>query len=188
MRRTTINAFWLLFACVPVFAHVTVPIAFREMVAEAELIVRGHITDVRAVVVSGQGIDSIATVRVDETLNGDATSFVSVRVPGGEIGPTRFVFVGAPRLAANQSAVFFLKRLTDGTWSPVGLTAGIVPIRASPSTGRPSVQSPQLEPQAAGRAAPRGESPRALVPIEEFGALVRVMIAGQRRAVARPTP
>ena len=66
------------------------------------------------------------------------------------------------------------------------LVAGIVPIRPAPSTGHPSVQSPMVAPRAAGDGAARGDTQRALVPVEEFGAMVRVLIAGQRRAMARP--
>ena len=89
------------------------PAGFREIVADASVIVRGRITDVRAVAVAGAGIDSVATVAVESVLKGEAAAFVNVRVPGGEIGRTRFVVVGSPTFKPDQRAVFFLKRGAD---------------------------------------------------------------------------
>ena len=168
----------------PALAYVAVPAGFRDVVARAEIIVRGHVTDVRSVAVPDGGIDSVATVSVDATLKGQADAFVSVRVPGGELGATAFVMVGAPRLAANQSAVFFLRRSADRTWRPVGLTTGIVRIRLDRATGRPIVQSPVEASRAAG--APRASALRPLLSVQEFDSMVRLVVAGQRGAIARP--
>ena len=62
-------------------ATIVVPADFREVVADATLIVRGHITDVRSVVTLDKGIESIGTIAVDSTLKGDVYDFVSMRVP-----------------------------------------------------------------------------------------------------------
>ena len=70
-------------AGVSVSATVFVPTEFREVVAEAGLIVRGRVTDVRSVDVPGRGVDSIATVAVENVIKGNPTQFVAVRVPGG---------------------------------------------------------------------------------------------------------
>ena len=117
-------------------AHTVVPAEFREVVSEATLIVRGRITDVRSVdTVPGQGVDSIATVLVENRLKGQASSFVYVRVPGGTIGSIRYTMVGAPTFKPGQRAVFFLKPgINDTTYRPVGLTMGLYRIRAEPRT------------------------------------------------------
>src|SRR5579864_3219201 len=46
-------------------ATVTVPTDFRHVVAEATLIVRGHVTDVRTVAPPGGRVETAATVAVD---------------------------------------------------------------------------------------------------------------------------
>lgn len=165
-------------------AHVTVPADFRDIVTGAELIVRGRITDVRAARGPAEGMDSVATVLVEETLKGESAAFVAVRVPGGVVGNTRVVMVGAPRLAVNQAAVFFLRRSPDNSWRPIGLGEGIVRIRLDRATGRPLVQSPVSASRTAGRG--RTDAPRPMVTVQEFDAMVRLVVEGQTRAVARP--
>src|SRR4051812_41767969 len=124
-RGSPVFALFLLLGTVA-SATVIVPTEFREIVADASLIVRGTVTDVRAVEVRGEGIDSIGTIAVASVLKGSAPDgFVSIRVPGGTIGRTRFVMIGAPELTPNEQAVFFLKRGADNFWRPVGLTMGI---------------------------------------------------------------
>src|SRR5262245_26691371 len=96
MKRLTSCVVALMLAGVSTFATVVVPTEFREVVSGADLIVRGRVTDVRSFVVPGDGIDTVATVAVETVLKGQADTFVSVRVPGGEVGSTKFVMVGAP--------------------------------------------------------------------------------------------
>jgi hypothetical protein len=167
-------------AAVTLGATVVVPTEFREVVADAGLIVRGMITDVRAVEVRDDGIDTIGTVAVESVLKGAADGFVSIRVPGGTIGRTRFVMVGAPVLTVNERAVFFLKRGTDNFWRPVGLTMGISRLQADAATRQWVVNAPLL----AGRTASvgpvvRGDVRRKPMSVPDFEALVRLVAAGQ---------
>jgi hypothetical protein len=157
---------------------VVVPTEFRAVVSEATLIVRGHVTDIRAVVMPGVGIDSIATVAVDGVVKGQAGGFLSVRVPGGEDGRYRFVMVGAPTFHVGERAVFFLKPGADNTLRPVGLTMGIYQIHADPQTGQAVVDPPLV----AGRTAStgpvvRGDARRRPMPVQEFESLVRLLLA-----------
>lgn len=169
-----------------VAASVSVPTEFREIVADAELIVRGHVTDVRAINVRGVGVESVATIAVDATLKGQSDGFVSVRVPGGEIGRYRYVMVGAPTLRLNQSAIFFLKRGADNAWRPVGLASGIVSVDRDAATGRPVVHPPIM---ATGRTGGgpllRGDARRKSLPVADYESLVRMVVAA-RTAQARP--
>ena len=113
-------------------ATIAVPAEFREIVADAALIVRGRLTDVRAVTTIDRSIESIGTIGVDSVLKGAADRFVSIRVPGGVVGRTRVVMVGAPALPPNEQAVFFLKRGADKFWRPVGLSMGIYRVHIDP--------------------------------------------------------
>lgn len=160
------------------------PASLRDLAAEAALIVRGRVTDVRAVALGGEGIESVATVVVERVLKGDAPAFVSVHVPGGVIGRYRRVMVGAPTLRPEQSAVFFLVRGRDNGWRPLGLSAGVVRVRREPVTGRLLVHPARLltDPASAGPVV-RGDTARRSVAVDEFEAMVALVLAGAHGGV-----
>jgi hypothetical protein len=172
-----------------VHAHILLPAEFREVVHDATLIVRGRVTDLRAVRVPGAGIETIATVAVESVLKGQGGRFVYVRVPGGEIAGRRSVMVGAPRFAAGQRAVFFLRpSSTDTSYLPIGLTLGIYRVQPDPFTGRPVIHPPVVTGRTAGAvgSARRGDTQRKLMLVPEFESLVRlVMAAAPGQAVPR---
>jgi hypothetical protein len=188
MRSVVAVAFALL-VVLPLQAHVTVPTEFREVVADASLIVRGRVTDVRSVALPGGGVDSVATVAVENTLKGLALDgFVYVRVPGGDLGRYKFVMVGAPTFKAGQRAVFFLKPgTTDSAYRPIGLTLGVFRVQAEPGTGRPVVEPPVVPGRTTGllTSTVRGDVRRRWMPVQEFESLVR-LIAGPQ-ATSAPT-
>jgi len=167
-------------------ATVVVPADFKEIVADAGLIVRGHVTDVRAIVVADLGIETVATIAIDSTIKGAASDFVSVRVPGGVVGRDRFVMAGAPTITRGEQAVFFLKRdVAAGGWRPVGLTMGIFVIHASPAGRTPVIDAPLV----AGKTASvgpvvRGDARRTPMAVTEFESLVRAVAYGQAAARA----
>jgi hypothetical protein len=172
----------------PMGATLVVPVEFRQMVAEAGLIVRGRVTDVRAVAVRNRGVDTIATVLVEGVVKGQSDGFVSIRVPGGQIGRYRFVMVGAPTFTTGQRAVFFLSRSADGFWRPIGLTQGVYRVRPDPVSGLPVVPPPLVAGRTAALTGPtqRGDPRRRLMPIAEFESLVRlVMLSPPGTAVPR---
>jgi hypothetical protein len=170
-------------------AHIVVPTEFREVVNDSGLIVRGVVTDVRGVAAPGGGIDSVATVAVEAALKGEVDRFVSVRVPGGQLGRYRQMFVGVPQLRVGQRAVFFLHRGTDDFWRPVGLTMGIYALRADANTGRAVVNPPLLAGTTAslGRVL-RGDIRRTTLPVQEFESIVRLVVAGAALPPAPPAP
>ena len=190
MSRLTSCVVALVLAGTSVFATVVVPAEFREVVADAELIVRGQVTDVRSFVVPGDGIDTVATIAVESVLKGQAAdSFVSVRVPGGEVGSTKFVMVGAPTFRTGDRAVFFLKRTREAIWRPIGLTMGVYRVQAEPGTGRAIVYPPALPAASRTASTPtvvRGDPQRKLLPVSEFESLVKlVMSSPPAQAVPR---
>jgi hypothetical protein len=160
-------------------ATVIEPSTLNDLATDAGLIVRGQVTDVRAVAVPGRGIESVATVAVDRVLKGDPLSFVAVRVPGGTLGRYRHVMVGAPKLRVRQHAVFFLVRAPDHGWRPVGLSAGVVRIVSEPVTGRPVVY-PVVFVRRPGTAGPivRGDGLRRLATVGEFESMVELALRG----------
>jgi hypothetical protein len=167
----------------PIAATVTVPTEFREIVADASVILRGHITDVRGLVEPDRGVETVGTIGVDEVLKGPPREFISIRVPGGTVGRYRSIMVGAPSLRLSDQGVFFLKQDSAGAWRPVGLAMGIYRIQLKPGTGL-LVVDPVL---ASGVTTPagtvvRGSPARRWLAVPEFESLVRVVIASQSRA------
>ena len=170
-------------------ASLIIPAGFREIVSEAGTIVRGRVTDVRAIDAGDNGIETIATVAVDSLLKGPPIQFVAVRVPGGVIGRYRQVMVGAPTLRVGQHAVFFLKRGADDAWRPIGLTQGIYRVQADPVTRRLVVQPPVVAGLTAAAAGPiaRGDARRKSMAVTEFESFVKAVLASPppRRALPR---
>jgi hypothetical protein len=166
-------------------ATVTVPAEFRAIVTEAALIVRGHVTDVRGVLVPDRGIESIVTVAVDTLVKGPATDVVSLALPGGVVGRYRSEMVGAPKLQVGAQGVFFLKRDASNTWRPVGLSMGIFTVQSSASTGLAVVNPPLVSGLTAdvGRVV-RGDARRQPMGVGDFESLVRLVMAGQAAAQA----
>ena len=171
-------------------AHVVIPTDFRQVVSDSSLIVRGRVTDVRSV--EGQyGIDSIATVAVENVIKGHATGFIYVRMPGGQIGNIRWVRAGVPTLREGHRAVFFLRPgITDTSYRPIGLTLGLYRIQPDPKSGRPVVEPPVV----AGRNAPasgtvtRGDTRRTAMPVTEFESLVKLVMTAPPAAPGATTP
>jgi hypothetical protein len=175
----------LLVAGASLEASLTLPIDFRTLVNDASLIVRGRVTDVRAIEAQGS-IDSIATVAVESVVKGNASRFVYVRVPGGLVGSRRTVVVGAPRFRVGQRALLFLRPgATDTAYRPVGLTQGVYPILADPATGKVIVEPPVMATKATGAsgAVVRGDKHRTPPTVPEFESFIRLAMATPPGAV-----
>ena len=182
MARTLIAALAAVaLAATSIAAHVSLPAEFKEIVADASLVVRGRVSDVRAIRVADGGVESVATFQVASVLKGTAEQFVSVRVPGGVIGRYRFTMTGAPRFAVDEQAVVFLKRDASNNWRLVGLSQGVYRVHPEGRTGRPMVEAPVV----AGRTSAssgqvvRGDARRKPMAVQEFDSLVRLVVAGQ---------
>src|SRR5687767_15921943 len=103
----------LLFVGLSVALHATVivPIEFRELVATAPGIVHGEVVDVRSRWVDGRrSLETFVTIAAAEYLKGNLGEHVTFRVPGGQLGRYRTVFVGVPEFRPGDEVVLFLKR------------------------------------------------------------------------------
>lgn len=181
----------LVIACLVVLpavatAHIEAPVDFRTLVASAEAIARGHVTDVRGMRLPSGEIVSVATVAVDDTLKGDAGPFVSVIVPGGDVGRLRTVMPGAPVLHVNDAAVFLLRRGPDNVWRLATLSSGLYRLRRESGTGRIVIDPPAVVGRTASAGVVvRGSALRHPVSVPEFEALVRLVVQGQVQPVRR---
>jgi len=178
MRRVLIIALLLASAAVA-RATVLVPIEFRELVAVSSTIVHGRVVDVRAQWVDGRrAIETFVTVEAAEYYKGGAGDTLTVRVPGGQIGRFRTIFVGAPSFQAGDEVVLFL-RSYGGRTAIVGLSQGAYSVIADRS-GRRIVTSPVVMGRADGRteAIVRGDPARRPLAVDAFRDLVKRVSAG----------
>jgi hypothetical protein len=154
---------------------------FREIVSDSATVVRGRVTDVRAIRSAAGEVESVVTIAVDAVLKGPAETFVSMRVPGGVIGRYRTVMTGAPVMRVNDYAIFVLKRGPGNPLRPVGLSQGIYRVSAS-ATGA-VVGAPVLPGVTTNATGPvvRGDARRKALPVSEFDSLVRLVVAGSTR-------
>lgn len=161
-----------------VWASTFLPADFRSVVTDATVIVRGRVADVRAVRSPRGEVETVATIAVEAVLKGDATAFVSMRVPGGVIGRYRTVMPGAPRVTAGEAGVYFLKRVPGGALWPVGLSSGIY--RVAAANGSPVVLPPVVPGITTSAAGPvvRGDARRRTMPLSEFESIVAVVLRG----------
>ena len=116
---------------------------------------------------------------------GRRTRFVSVRVPGGEVG--RSASRDGRRADASvrrARRLFSQARAPTRSGGPVGLTMGVYRVQTDPRTGRPSSRPPIVAGQTASLGPRRARrSRRRLMPIQEFESLVRLVIAPAGQAV-----
>ena len=179
MRRVLVVA--LLLAMAPAIrATVLVPIEFRELVTVASTIVHGRVVDVRADWVDGRrSLDTFVTIEADEYFKGGPGDTVIVRVPGGQLGRYRTVFVGAPTFQRSDEVVLFLRGNPARGAVIVGLSQGA--FRVAPDrTGRRVVTTPVLmgRPVDQREAVVRGDVMRRPLAVEAFRDLVKSVIAG----------
>ena len=178
MRRIVLVAL-LLAAPAAVRATVLLPIEFRELVTIASTIVHGRVVDVRAQWVDGRrAIETFVTVEANEYFKGGAGDTVTVRVPGGQIGRFRTIFVGAPAFRTGDEVVLFLRTYGDRI-AVVGLNQGayqVVPDRS----GRRMVTTPVILGTADGapQSVVRGDIKRRPLALDAFRDLVKRVAAG----------
>src|SRR5688572_10758829 len=165
------------------FAHTFLSAEFREVVSEASTIVRGRVTDVRAIRSLAGDVESVVTIAVEASLKGSAESFVAMRVPGGTLGRYRTVMPGAPVMRVGEHAVFFLRRGPGNSLWPVGLAQGIYRVSSSGASGVAGgavamVHAPVLPGVTTNAVGPvvRGDVRRRSLPVTEFESLVRLVL------------
>jgi hypothetical protein len=179
MRRFALIAL-LLIIPIALPATVIVPIEFRELVVTTAVIVHGRVTDVRSAFVDGRrSVETFVTVAADEYLKGDLGEHITFRVPGGEIGRYRTVFVGAPGFTRGDEVVLFLRTQRGALPFIVGLSQGAYRVVADRQSGRRMVTAPIVMSNGGleAEAIVRGSPTRRPLPIERFRDVVRDVLA-----------
>ena len=161
-------------------ATVIVPIEFRELVTTAPVIVHGQVVDVRSRWVDGRrALETFVTIAAAEYLKGHLGEHLTFRVPGGQIGRYRTVFVGAPEFRTGDEVVLFLKQAGPSSFYIIGLSQGAFRVVPDAGTGRRMVTTPIVMGKESGQPEPivRGDVTRKPLPIDAFRDAVRQVIA-----------
>ena len=121
---------------------------------------------------------SVVTIEAEEYYKGGSAETITVRVPGGQMGRYRTVFVGAPEFKEGDEVVLFLRNY-GGRIAIVGLSQGAFRVAADRS-GRRVVTSPVLmgRPGADVEPVVRGDAARRPLAVQAFGDLVKRVVAG----------
>lgn len=169
-----------MFTAVALHATVVLPIEFRELVTSSAVIVHGHVTDARSAFVDDRrDVNTFVTVAVDEYFKGNLGAHVTFRVPGGQIGRYKTVFVGAPEFTEGDEVVVFLKTPSGGVPFVTGLSQGAFRVLPDARTGRRVVTTPVVMGKANGESERivRGDPSRRPLAVDTFRDLVRQVMS-----------
>jgi hypothetical protein len=169
-------------------ATVLVPIEFRELVTSAAIIVHGRVADVHAEWVDGRrAVETFVTIDAAEYLKGSEGSQITIKVPGGQVGRYRTIFVGAPTFERGDEVILFLK--SDGSSLPfvIGLSQGVFHVVSDARSGRQRVTPPIVMARTGvdGEQIVRGDPARRDVSVETFRDTVLQVLADATRGGVR---
>jgi hypothetical protein len=161
-------------------ATVIVPIEFRELVTIAPVIVHGRVVDMRSDWVDGRrSVETFVTIEATEYLKGDLGERVTIKVPGGQFGRYRTVFIGAPEFQEGDEVVLFLKSSAPSYPYIIGLSQGAFRVVVDARSGRRMVTTPVVMGKGGDDPQPivRGDATRKPMPIAAFREAVRLVIS-----------
>lgn len=165
---------------VALHATVIVPIEFRELVIAAPVILHGQVAEVKGGWSDGRrSVETFVTVAVAEYLKGDLGPTVTIRVPGGQLGRYRTIFVGAPEFQKGDEVILFLNHANVAYPYIFGLSQGAFRVLADSRSGQRMVTTPIV--MGKGGDVPerivRGDVTRKPLPIDGFRDAVRQVLA-----------
>ena len=159
-------------------ATVLLPAEFREIVGDSQIIAFGRVVDaVPELSDDRKRIETIVTFEVETYLKGGSGETLTFRVPGGQVGRYRSITVGAPVLDSGTEAVLFLRKPDNGLPYVFGLNQGVFRVQRDAQTQRRLVVPPLLARGETAERVVRGAISRRPMPIEDFGAQVRSIMA-----------
>jgi hypothetical protein len=164
-------------AVIPARAIVYVSTDFPTLVADARAIAVGRVVALEARWNDGRhGIETLVTVEVEQYLKGDLGTAVTVRTPGGQIGPYLSMMPGAPRFAEGDEVVLFLAGSGPALPHVLGLGQGVFRIVVDGAGRR--VVVPEMLSAASQVPAPvvRGDLLRRPAPLDRFAAEVKTLV------------
>ena len=161
-------------------ATVYVAASVRELAAEAGAVAHGRVVALESRWVDGRrGIETLVTLQVESYAKGDLGQSVTLRVPGGQLGPYRSVMLGAPTFVEGDEVVVFLASSGPAIPHLVGLAQGVFRVRTDRATGSRIVTPEIVRLPGAATLEParvvRGDGTRRPAPLAAFLDEVRAM-------------
>lgn len=179
MRRALILSALVVGTIARVGATVVLPADLGELSRDARTIVRGTVVALDAQWADDRRrVETIVTLEPEIYLKGALGPVLQFRVPGGQLGRYRSIFVGAPEFAVGQHVVVFLGVRGAGVPYVLGLSQGVFRVVAGasgwivtppgilPVTGRPMKIV-------------RGDPSRRAMPVADFERQVRELAEGR---------
>jgi hypothetical protein len=162
------------------------PTDFAALVSESAAIVHGRVVSTRADWADGRGhVETFVTIEVEQYLKGDLGAPIEIRIPGGDLGRYRDVFVGAPRLAVGDDVILCLSVKGGGKPHVLGLTLGVFRVRHDGGVTLVS-PPPAFSRDGESRRIVRGSRSQAPVTIATFAADIADLLAKAPRERRRP--
>ena len=121
--------------------------------------------------------DARATLEVEQYLKGDLGTSVTVRTPGGQIGPYLRVMPGAPRFAEGDEVALFLAGNGPALPHVLGLGQGVFRIVVDGAGRRVVVPEMLLASSQVPTPVVRGDLMRRPARLDRFAAEVKTLVA-----------
>jgi hypothetical protein len=157
-------------------ATVLVSSDIGTLARDAQAIARGRVVSVQGRRTEDRrAIETLVTIEVDTYLKGALGSRLQFRVPGGELGRFRSIFVGAPRFAVDEQVIVFLGARGPSLPYVLGLSEGVFHVVWSSAKNGWLVTPPAALPVAAVTKIVRGDPARQPLPLGDFEQRVRAL-------------
>ena len=126
----------LLVPAAAVHATVYISANLSELTTDARAVAYGRVIALQAQWLDERrSIETLVTLEVETYVKGDLGRTVTLRVPGGQMGPYRSVMLGAPTFVEGEEVVVFLAASGPAIPHLVGLAQGVFRVRTDVTTG-----------------------------------------------------
>ncbi len=163
-----------------IHAKVYVIAHLGELTTDARAVAYGRVVALEAQwLEERRSIETLVTLEVETYAKGDLGRTVTLRVPGGQMGPYRSVMLGAPTFVEGEEVVVFLAASGPAIPHLVGLAQGVFRVRTDVATGArlvtpEIVRMPGTAPLEPARVV-RGDAGRRPAPLAAFLQEVRAL-------------
>jgi hypothetical protein len=110
-------------------------LSFDRLIAEADLIVRGRVEELKSQQAPDRrSVTTVITVSIERQFKGPEVSAVTIEQPGGSMGDIAQGVPGLPEFSSGEDVVLFLKRQRGGTFKIVGGKQGKFTAKTQPQS------------------------------------------------------
>jgi len=177
---TCLIAAALLVSAVALHATVYVAADLGELTTDARAVAYGRVVTLEPRwLEERRSIETLVTLEVETYAKGDLGRTITLRVPGGQMGPYRSIMLGAPTFVEGEEVVVFLADSGPAIPHLVGLAQGVFRVRTDVATGSRLVTPEIVRMPGAAALEPsrvvRGDASRRPAPLAAFLQEVRAL-------------